>query len=58
MAPEDAWEEQCKDLFHSFDLDGNGRITPYIIGQVMKKQGWTVQPFELVVELLIISNQI
>ena len=57
MAPEDAWEEQCKDLFHSFDLDGNGRITPYIIGQVMKKQGWTVQPFELVVKSLIISIQ-
>ena len=50
MAPEDAFIEQCKDVFSSFDLDGNGRITPYIIGQVMKNYGWTtIQPYELVV---------
>ena len=52
MAAE-AWEEQCKDVFASFDLDGNGRITPCIIGQVMKKYGWTVQPYELVVRILL-----
>ena len=52
MAPEDAFIEQCKDVFASFDLDGNGRITPYIIGQVMKQYGWTtIQPYELVVSL-------
>ena len=50
MAAE-AWERQCKDVFTSLDLDENGRITPYIIGQVMKKYGWTVQPYELVVSL-------
>ena len=49
MATEDALIQQCKDVFASFDLDENGRITPYIIGQVMKKYGWTVQPYELVV---------
>ena len=53
MAPEDAFIEQCKDVFASFDLDGNGRITPYIIGQVMKNFGWTtIQHYELVVRPL------
>ena len=50
MAPEDAFIEQCKDVFSSLDLDRNGRITPYILGQVFKQYGWsTVQHYELVV---------
>ena len=51
MAPEDAFIEQCKDVFSSMDLDKNGRITPYIVGQVMKQYGWNPKPYELVVSI-------
>ena len=51
IAPEDVFIEQCKEVFSSFDLDGNGRVTPYILGQVMKQYGWSTQPYELVVRM-------
>ena len=34
------------------DLDKNGRITPYIVGQVMKQYGWNLKPYELVVRVV------
>ena len=46
----DPFVAQCKDVFDSLDLDKNGMITPYILGQAFKKYGWkTIQPYELVV---------
>ena len=46
---EEAFVQLCKDVFTSMDLDKNGRITPYIVGQVMKQYGWNPKPYELVV---------
>ena len=51
-AEEEAFVQLCKDVFSSMDLDKNGRITPYIVGQVMKQYGWNLKPYELVVSLL------
>ena len=48
-APEDPFIEQCKAIFTSMDLDGDGRLTPFILGKVMKQFGWTVDRFDLVV---------
>ena len=50
-AEEEAFVQLCKDVFASMDLDKNGRITPYIVGQVMKQYGWNLKPYELVVSL-------
>ena len=50
-AEEEAFVQLCKDVFSSMDLDKNGRITPYIVGQVMKQYGWNLKPYELVVSL-------
>ena len=48
----DPFVAQCKDVFDSLDLDKNGMITPYILGQAFKKYGWkTIQPYELVVSI-------
>ena len=51
-APEDPFIEQCRAIFTSMDLDGDGRLTPYVLGKVMKQFGWTVDRFDLVVNLI------
>ena len=58
MDQEDVFVKQCEDMFASFDLDGNGRLTPYVLGQVFKKYGWNIPKFELVVRILIIKFKV
>ena len=52
---EDAFLQECRNVFSIFDCDGKGSITQYKLSKVMKTFGWRAEHKELQVIKLFVK---